>query len=369
MHFNLVRRPKQNAWASQVSRSAPFQQIRQRGLRDPTLSLSKARPLKPVNLTAGLRPPSCLLGSAWTVDRVRRQFFNETVLDGDASPCHDEFGHVIGTALLTTWPAHSCVPIILSTEHCATEQLAELLQRMLVRCRPHTYISVRDPNARIYFLNTLSRSQLDVIDARLKAQNLQLQFGRPDPRGTKLSKLEALRWTALYALEDTHIMALKVMQYRKTKPDNPLAFECYKEDVAVWMYQLACGGAWPHNYDKFLANSLETMTCRTAVGGAANRISNCLTVGQLSNFYDTFAPYLDALEKRVRCQFGKALSAMTLTEIRALKLGTFLMDNVPFRTVLNEAKIQHSTDWQGVLSYDELRKIYCITKIIPPTIE
>ncbi len=307
------------------------------------------------------------------------------VKDG-ASNYHDQLGHVISAVFLTGWPLKKLpilAPVVFSTDRLLPEQLAELLQRMLIRCSP------KNPRShRIIYRGSLDQKTIHRIQ-NLVFANIpedQCWMNAPDPKGNKLTKDEALAWVFLYCLEDLHVFAKEILNKRPREendglPDlwtssveeiNPALFEAFKEEVAYMMYFMAMHPSSNAETKSYRLHLMEN--CLPMMGLEGNdlemhqRISTYLSDETLSVFYDTFIEPVSELDARGISLFGKAFSRMTIAELNDIPVRCFLPNkDIPFSLILEGETPIHPEHWTGVVSYDSQRDLYVIQTVLPPT--
>src|SRR5690349_10214261 len=130
------------------------------------------------------------------VGQIVQKMLNKNVKINGASKYHDQLGHIISAAFLTKWPLKKFdAPVIFDTNNLASEQLAELCQRMLVRCQYEdaTQVTFLYPGS-----ITLSKKD-ELLQSALNGKKGAL-INMPNQNGKKLSKNEALGWTHLFAI-------------------------------------------------------------------------------------------------------------------------------------------------------------------------
>lgn len=316
--------------------------------------------------------------------------FGGGIFEGGASNYHDQFGHIIAAAFLSNWAReYSFIssPVVFSTQTLAAEQIAELFQRMIIRCEKG---NIREH--KILYNGTLEQTKitriLDHISFQFEENQCKVNF--PSPNGIKLSKNEALSWTILFALEDLHVFAKYAVGHfdasltnrsklLKRWFDDSILFNNFKEIVARLMYYMAVNPNTLHStkvYRKYLMdNCISIMGLKKYNHQLKPIIGEYLSDEELSLFYDTFIEYVNDLDKRGISLFGKPFSCMTIEQLDSLKIDSFLPSkDIPFKLSF-EGQFPYSSNfipkkrdyWLGIARYEKLRDIYLIENILPPS--
>ena len=317
---------------------------------------------------------------------IRSDAFISGVLEGGASDYHDQFGHVVSALFLTNWPkkySHLSSPVVFSTQTLIAEQIAELFQRMMIRCSP------KDINEhRILYYGTLGKKVVieiqNEICAKLSGHTCTINF--PDPNGTKLSKNEALSWTCLFAIEDLHVLAKDIIgqrakQQKKFSVDsyqvitnlvNCAEFNHFKQKVAKLMYYMAVNpdalAETKEHRNYIMKNCLSMMGLEPNDPEMNARFGQYLSDAALSCFYETFIQKIGALDTRGISDFDKPFSAMTIEELNALPVEYFLpQEDIPFDLLIESEPPPKNDYWIGVARYETTRDLYLIEQILPPS--
>ncbi len=320
--------------------------------------------------------------------------FGSGIVEGGASNYHDQLGHVIAAAFLTNWPReYSFIssPVVFSTQTLVAEQISELVQRMIIRCSPG---KIRDH--KLLYSGSLDRKTITRIqdDVCSKVNDNKCQMSVPSPKGSKLSKNEALSWVFLFAIEDLHVFAKneigQIIDGLDTSPANQLkiremlfdhstSFNKFKEQVAQLMHYMAANpdvlDETKHYRRYLMENCLSLMGIEEYDSCMNPVIGKYLSDEELSDFYDTFIEYFDDLDKRGISDLGKPFSAMTIAELDTLPISHFLpSEEIPFK-LLFKHELPEATDyfpeatdhWVGIARYESRRDIYLIEDILPPS--
>jgi len=302
------------------------------------------------------------------------------VCKGDASDYHDRFGHVVAALFLTNWPKKYpalSAPVVFSTRTLSAEQIAELFQRMTIRCTSQD-IKYR----RILYKNTLSQEVIADIQNEISSQfpEKRCRINFPDPNGEKLSKSEALSWVFLFAIEDLHVFAKLAIEQNKNIPNigpagekldiYPL-FEDFKKRVARLMYYMAANPQaledTKKERDRIMKNCLEMMGLDAEDEEMKFSIGQYLRDEELSCFYDTFIAAVERLDMRGISEFGKSFSAMTMAELNTIPVEYFLPEeDIPFDLRLEGEPYETTDRWLGIAKYETARDLYLIEQILPP---
>ncbi|MGD1804561.1 hypothetical protein ACP6PL_03840 [Dapis sp. BLCC M126] len=312
--------------------------------------------------------------------------FGSGIIKGGASNYHDQLGHVIAAVFLTNWPReYSFIssPVVFSTQTLVAEQIAELVQRMIVRCSPG---SIR--NHKLLYSGSLNQKKITPIQDNVcsKLNDHQCQMSVPSPNGNKLSKNEALSWVFLFAIEDLHLFAKykigKIIdgldtslannfKIREKLFDSSTSFNKFKEQVAQLMYYMAANPEVleeTKDYRKYLMeNCLSLMSLEDYSSCMNPIIGKYLSDEELSDFYDTFIEYFDDLDERGISDFGKPFSCLTIEQLDTLPISYFLpSQEIPFKLLFKDELPQATDNWVGITKYEARRDIYLIEDILPP---
>ncbi len=317
---------------------------------------------------------------------IHSDAFNSDVTKGGASDYHDQLGHVISAIFLTNWPkkySRLSSPIVFSTRTLIAEQIAELFQRMMVRCAPK---DIRD--RRILYDGTLSKETIFEIQNEVCTQfpdnTCRIKF--PDPNGTKLSKSEALSWTCLFAIEDLHVFVKDIIGQKAKRQQissasfqqfmenfvNCNQFNYFKKKVAKLMYSMAVKPEVLAETQKYrntiMRNCFSMMGCKQADPEMNSCIGQYLSDENLACFYETFIQQIDDLDRRGTSYADKPFSAMAIKELNALPVTYFLPgDDIPFDLLIEDEPSPKTDRWTGVARYETTRDLYLIEQILPPS--
>lgn len=299
------------------------------------------------------------------------------VVDGGASKFHDEFGHIVSAIALTGWPGDErfSAPVVWSTDALVPEQLAELCQRMFIRSALSSVASGIEAAA-IHVDGTLGSGPLRRIQSRVfSAVEGEPTINLPDEKGTKLSKLEALAWTYLFAVEDIHIFASRIVANRGQDMD-PVRLARFKERVGELMYQYAITPDVSTTTMGIAERKHLMEGCFEMLGldpdEEMSRIfGHYLSDETLGHWYDSFLPYFDALDSQGLKAVGRPFSQLSINELRALKVSSFLPERDTdglFAWFREGEEIDVRDKWVGVLRFETARKLWIIVDVSPPRI-
>lgn len=194
----------------------------------------------------------------------------------------------------------------------------------------------------------------------------------PDERGEKLSKLEALAWTYLFAVEDIHIFAERYSIRKTGQRLESTRLAAFRERVADLMYLYAVQPDLSESDAQVRARRQLIHECFDALGMQREReaeviFGDHLSDSLLSRWYDTFLPYFDALDADGMGRLGHSFSRMGLNDLHALEARTFLpTTRPPFDWQFAGEPVRPSDRWLGILRYDEMRQLWLIADVMPP---
>lgn len=301
------------------------------------------------------------------------------VVDGGASLFHDEFGHIISAIALTRWPDEGgfSAPVVWSTDELIPEQLAELNQRMFIRARQHSIVD-GIAKAAIHVDGTLDDDMMTRIEQRLFSKvDGEPTINMPNHEGDKLTKIEALAWTYLFAIEDIHIFANRIIARRGQRIDTTVLTR-FKEYVGELMYRYAME-----------PSSVSAPVVRDERQQIMNRCFDMLQLDiddelwrvfgrylsdeRLGAWYDAFLPHFSALDAQGQSSIGQAFSQLSIHELRSLSVSTFIPERPDiddlFVWIRQGEHVDAPDKWIGVLRYEDARSLWVITDIRPPTID
>jgi len=248
---------------------------------------------------------------------------------------------------------------------------------MFIRCAPQP-VEGGIERHRIHVKDTLTSDMMRRVEARVFQGSTTPTINLPDPSGEKLSKVEALAWTYLFAAEDVHILAERLASQRGHTM-NAASLMGYRERVAQLMYTYAT--------EPKLSDATRSRTARhqlmregyPALGLVPDPESEqifgqYLSDAALSQWYDTFLPACDALDSQAVGSFNRTFSQLSIEELRALSVRAFLphtdRTSSHFRWVFEGEEVADNDDkWTAVLRYETRRCLWLIVDIKPPRYE